>query len=136
MPGPHQARRRPAYRPSEYTATRFAFGVTALTKTNLASDELVFNYLVSGWLLGEDPPAFDILAWNAEGTNLPARLHAEFLVTVATFVTGAVSGPLHRRTGHGGPERVADRRDEGRTACRPAPPERPRPPGRVEATGS
>lgn len=42
-------------------------------------DDLVFNYLVNNWLLGNDPPAFDILAWNADGTNLPARLHEEFL---------------------------------------------------------
>ena len=36
-------------------------------------DDLIFNYLVNQWLMGEDPPAFDILAWNADGTNLPAR---------------------------------------------------------------
>jgi polyhydroxyalkanoate synthase subunit PhaC len=42
-------------------------------------DDLIFNYVVRNWLLGEAPPAFDILAWNADGTNLPARLHREFL---------------------------------------------------------
>ncbi|MDP9133348.1 MAG: poly-beta-hydroxybutyrate polymerase, partial [Actinomycetota bacterium] len=30
-------------------------------------------------LMGEDPPIFDILAWNADGTNLPAELHLQFL---------------------------------------------------------
>ena len=36
-------------------------------------DDLVFNYWVSNYLLGEPPPVFDILAWNADSTNLPAR---------------------------------------------------------------
>jgi polyhydroxyalkanoate synthase subunit PhaC len=42
-------------------------------------DDLVFNYLVNNYLLGDSPPAFDILAWNADSTNLPARLHGEFI---------------------------------------------------------
>ena len=42
-------------------------------------DDLVFNYLVNQWLMGEAPPAFDVLAWNADGTNLPAALHEQFL---------------------------------------------------------
>lgn len=42
-------------------------------------EDLVFNYLVNNWLLGHHPPVFDILAWNADGTNLPARLHEQFL---------------------------------------------------------
>jgi polyhydroxyalkanoate synthase len=42
-------------------------------------NDLVFNYLVKDWLLGEDPPAFDILAWNDDGANLPARFYAEML---------------------------------------------------------
>jgi polyhydroxyalkanoate synthase len=47
--------------------------------TWMRPDDLVFNYLVNQWLMGEDPPVFDILAWNADGTNLPARLHEQFL---------------------------------------------------------
>jgi polyhydroxyalkanoate synthase len=42
-------------------------------------DDLIFNYVVDQWLSGEPLPAFDILAWNADGTNLPAALHAQFL---------------------------------------------------------
>lgn len=42
-------------------------------------DDLVYGYVVNNYLMGENPPAFDILAWNADGTNLPARLHHEFL---------------------------------------------------------
>jgi polyhydroxyalkanoate synthase len=42
-------------------------------------NDLVWNYWVNNYLHGEQPPAFDVLAWNADTTNLPARLHAEFL---------------------------------------------------------
>jgi len=42
-------------------------------------NELVWNYWVNNYLMGEAPPSFDILAWNADATNLPASLHAQFL---------------------------------------------------------
>src|SRR6185312_10153315 len=45
----------------------------------LRANDLVFRYVVDGWLMGEQPPAFDLLAWNADSTNLPGRAHAEFL---------------------------------------------------------
>ncbi len=47
--------------------------------TWMRPDDLVFNYWVNNYLMGDKPPAFDILAWNADGTNLPAALHGEFL---------------------------------------------------------
>ena len=45
----------------------------------LRANDLVFRYLVDGWLMGEQPPAFDLLAWNADSTNLPGAAHAQFL---------------------------------------------------------
>ena len=41
--------------------------------TWMRPNELVWNYWVNNYLMGNPPPAFDILAWNADGTNLPAR---------------------------------------------------------------
>ena len=35
----------------------------------LRSNDLIWNYLASSWLMGEKPPAFDILAWNADSTT-------------------------------------------------------------------
>jgi polyhydroxyalkanoate synthase len=87
--------------------------------TWLRPDDLVFNYWVNNYLMGEKPPAFDILAWNADGTNLPGALHGQFLdifrdnlltrpgqlralgtplqlknIKLPTFVTGAVTDHL------------------------------------------
>jgi polyhydroxyalkanoate synthase len=51
----------------------------ATTFDVIRANDLIFSYVVSGWLLGEDPPAFDILAWNADGTRMPAAMHSFYL---------------------------------------------------------
>jgi polyhydroxyalkanoate synthase len=45
----------------------------------LRANDLIFNYVVSNWLLGQSPPAFDILAWNADSTRMPAAMHSFYL---------------------------------------------------------
>jgi polyhydroxyalkanoate synthase subunit PhaC len=45
----------------------------------LRANDLIFGYVVSGWLMGQDPPAFDLLAWNADSTRLPAAMHSFYL---------------------------------------------------------
>ena len=43
----------------------------------LRPNDLVFNYLVSGWLLGQDAPSFDVLAWNDDATAITAKFALE-----------------------------------------------------------
>jgi polyhydroxyalkanoate synthase len=45
----------------------------------IRANDLVFRYLIDGWLMGEQPPQFDMLAWNADSTNMPGKAHAQFL---------------------------------------------------------
>lgn len=51
----------------------------ATTFDLLRANDLIFNYVVSNWLMGQDPPAFDILAWNVDSTRMPAAMHSFYL---------------------------------------------------------
>jgi poly[(R)-3-hydroxyalkanoate] polymerase subunit PhaC len=54
-------------------------GQMAGTFDLLRANDLIFNYVVSNWLLGKQPPAFDILAWNSDSTRMPAAMHSFYL---------------------------------------------------------
>jgi poly[(R)-3-hydroxyalkanoate] polymerase subunit PhaC len=47
--------------------------------TWMRANDLVWRYVVSSWYLGKRPPPFDILAWNADSTRLPAVMHSQYL---------------------------------------------------------
>ena len=56
----------------------------------LRPNDLIFNYWVNNYLMGRQPPAFDVLYWNSDTTRLSAQLHADFL---ALLQSNALSQP-------------------------------------------
>jgi polyhydroxyalkanoate synthase len=53
-------------------------------------NDLIWNYWVNNYLMGNAPPAYDVLYWNNDTTRLPARLHGDFLDLIGSdpFVNG------------------------------------------------
>ena len=51
----------------------------ARTFSYLRSNDLIYQPAIRSYMLGEHPPAFDLLYWNGDGTNLPARMAIEYL---------------------------------------------------------
>jgi polyhydroxyalkanoate synthase subunit PhaC len=57
----------------------------------LRPNDLVWNYVVNKYLKGEAPPAFDLLYWNADSTNLPGPMYCWYLRN--TYLTNDISIP-------------------------------------------
>jgi polyhydroxyalkanoate synthase len=60
----------PALLKGQELATTFSF---------LRPNDLVWNYVVGNYLKGEAPPAFDLLYWNGDATNLPGPMYCWYL---------------------------------------------------------
>ena len=62
----------------------------------IRANDLIFSYVVLDWLMGQQPPAFDLLAWNADTSRRPAA-------TARGGRTGPSGRPVRRR-----PRRAAE----------------------------
>jgi len=58
----------------------------------LRPNDLIWNYWVNNYLLGQKPPPFDILFWNADTTRMTAGLHQDFLRLGAANALAAPGG--------------------------------------------
>ncbi len=58
------------YLDSKYMSRTFSF---------LRANDLIYRPAIKSYMLGEAPPAFDLLYWNGDSTNLPARMAVEYL---------------------------------------------------------
>ena len=53
--------------------------IMARTFSYLRANDLVYGPAIRSYLMGQTPPAFDLLYWNGDGTNLPAKMAVEYL---------------------------------------------------------
>jgi len=51
----------------------------ANTFAMLRANDLIWHFIINNYLKGRSPRAFDLLYWNADGSNLPGRLYAYYL---------------------------------------------------------
>ncbi len=45
----------------------------------LRSNDLIWSYMIRNYLMGEREPMTDLMAWNADATRMPYRMHSQYL---------------------------------------------------------
>lgn len=58
-----------------YLSSRQMSGAFQMLRPN----DLIWSRLIRAYFLGERPAHFDLMAWNADGTRMPARMHSDYL---------------------------------------------------------
>ncbi|APZ51547.1 PHA/PHB synthase family protein [Salipiger abyssi] len=53
--------------------------IMARTFSFLRSNDLIYTPAIRSYMMGETPPAFDLLYWNGDGANLPGRMAMQYL---------------------------------------------------------
>ncbi len=53
--------------------------IMARTMSFLRSRDLIYTPAIRSYMMGETPPAFDLLYWNGDGANLPAKMSVQYL---------------------------------------------------------
>ena len=62
------------------------------TFSYLRANDLIYQPAIRSYMLGESPPAFDLLYWNGDGTNLPGKMSIEYLRGLCQDDTFATTG--------------------------------------------
>ena len=68
----------------------------------LRPNDLIWNYVVNNYMLGNKPPAFDILYWNQDTVRLAAGLHRDFVLLAMN--NALTRGRVHRPRLSGRPQ--------------------------------
>ena len=54
-------------------------GAMSATMSSLRANDLIWSFFVNNYLKGDDPFPFDLLYWNQDSTNMPAKMHSFYL---------------------------------------------------------
>mgnify|MGYP001549042838 CR=1 FL=1 len=54
-------------------------GAMSATMSSLRANDLIWSFFVNNYLKGDDPFPFDLLYWNQDSTNMPAKMHSYYL---------------------------------------------------------
>ncbi|SLN45552.1 Poly-beta-hydroxybutyrate polymerase [Roseovarius albus] len=53
--------------------------IMSRTMSFLRSNDLIYSPAIKSYMMGETPPAFDLLYWNGDGANLPGKMTMQYL---------------------------------------------------------